>query len=268
MATNFPGAVDDFTFSKPLPTDPRNAPSLAGNVVNLQDAIVATQTRLLSGEIVKVTTTQRDALTPTEGKLVFNTTTGVFNKYVGGSWSAVTLTHSELQGLTSDSHTQYALHSSGTLANRPAAGRAGRRYLATDLDIEFVDNGTSWIEPALVRRVAGQIDSYSEKVQTLASVSSTTSINFNTATIYNITLTQNTSLVFTNVPAGRAVTFVVQIKQDATGGRTLTFPAAVKWQGGLVPPVFSNPNAITLYNFFTLDGGATLLGFQAGFNFS
>ena len=35
-------------------------------------------------------------------------------------------------------------HKSGTLANRPAAAHAGRVYYATDLGLQFIDNGTRW----------------------------------------------------------------------------------------------------------------------------
>lgn len=35
-------------------------------------------------------------------------------------------------------------HKSGTYANRPAAGQAGRIYLATDLQVTFMDDGTDW----------------------------------------------------------------------------------------------------------------------------
>jgi hypothetical protein len=40
MATNFPGALDDFA-PNPTPTDPRNNPSLAGKITDLSDAVEA-----------------------------------------------------------------------------------------------------------------------------------------------------------------------------------------------------------------------------------
>jgi hypothetical protein len=45
--------------------------------------------------------------------------------------------------------------SSGTLASRPAAGKSGRRYLATDVGsfgVEYVDTGVAWIvAPGMVK---------------------------------------------------------------------------------------------------------------------
>jgi hypothetical protein len=42
MPTNYPGSLDSF-LPHPLPTDPRNNPSLAGKVTNLEDAMEAVQ---------------------------------------------------------------------------------------------------------------------------------------------------------------------------------------------------------------------------------
>lgn len=44
MTTTFPGAIDSPT--NPLPGDPRNAPSLSGLITNLQDAVVALETKV------------------------------------------------------------------------------------------------------------------------------------------------------------------------------------------------------------------------------
>lgn len=54
--------------------------------------------------------------------------------------------HGELAGLGNDEHLQYASWSQGTFANRPAAGRAGRTYYATDTGFTYWDTGTSWLE--------------------------------------------------------------------------------------------------------------------------
>lgn len=51
-------------------------------------------------------------------------------------------------GLNGDGSTQSQgvhAHKTGTLANRPAAGKAGRLYYTTDLGVTFLDDGTTWI---------------------------------------------------------------------------------------------------------------------------
>lgn len=53
--------------------------------------------------------------------------------------------HKDLAALADDDHKQYALILQGTLANRPAAGRAGRLYVATDeYNRTYYDDGASW----------------------------------------------------------------------------------------------------------------------------
>lgn len=57
-----------------------------------------------------------------------------------------TAKHGELAGLAGDDHPQYSPWSQGLLAERPAAGRAGRFYYATDTGFTYYDLGTSWAE--------------------------------------------------------------------------------------------------------------------------
>lgn len=61
---------------------------------------------------------------------------------------------------------------------------------------------------------------------------------FNVATSYEavVTLTGNTTLSITNLPSdGKVHYLTLAITQDATGGRTVTWPASVKWPGGTAP---------------------------------
>lgn len=52
--------------------------------------------------------------------------------------------HRHLAGLGDDDHKQYSLIAQNTLANRPAPGRAGRLYLATDEGRLYYDDGAAW----------------------------------------------------------------------------------------------------------------------------
>jgi len=44
---------------------------------------------------------------------------------------------------------------------------------------------------------------------------------------------------------------------------TIAWPSSVKWAGGTAPSAPANGEK-DVYNFFTLDGGTTYYGFQAG----
>lgn len=52
--------------------------------------------------------------------------------------------HAHLAGLGRDDHPQYGLIVQNTLANRPAPGRAGRWFLATDEGRLYYDDGAAW----------------------------------------------------------------------------------------------------------------------------
>lgn len=81
---------------------------------------------------------------------------------------------------------------------------------------------------------------------------------------FRISLNQNiTTLSFANVPTGRVVVFTITWVQDGTGGRTVSFPASVKADGGGAPvQPAAGANAVTVQSFYTDDGGATV--WQAG----
>lgn len=73
---------------------------------------------------------------------------------------------------------------------------------------------------------------------------------------FALTLTANLTLAFVNPPvAGKLATVLLLATQDATGGRTVTWPAAVKWSGGVAPSADTAAGRVNIYSLFTLDGG-------------
>jgi len=58
----------------------------------------------------------------------------------------------------------------------------------------------------------------------------------------------NETLEFTNPPGSCSLTLVVI--QDGTGGRTITWPAGIKWVGGNAPTLTTDANAIDIITFF------------------
>lgn len=83
--------------------------------------------------------------------------------------------------------------------------------------------------------------------------------------VFDITLSANLTLTFTNIPSGdvlRIWTFI--IRQPASGGPyTVTWPAAVQWQastgatGGTAPTLFTTASAVDVFEVTTLDAGTT-----------
>jgi DNA-binding beta-propeller fold protein YncE len=56
---------------------------------------------------------------------------------------------------------------------------------------------------------------------------------------------------------------IYQYSTGSTALATITYPASVKWAGGTAPSAPASGQK-DVYNFFTLDGGTTYYGFQAG----
>lgn len=76
---------------------------------------------------------------------------------------------------------------------------------------------------------------------------------------FTVSLTANvTTWSITNVPANDTTRLVFRLAQDATGGRTVAWPASFKWVGA-APTVSSAANAIDLLELVTFDGGTTWL---------
>jgi hypothetical protein len=76
------------------------------------------------------------------------------------------------------------------------------------------------------------------------------------------TLTGNVTYTFASPQIGGA--YVLRLVQDGTGSRTVTWPAAVKWPGGVAPTLSTAAGAIDLINLY-YDGtnyyGTSALGF-------
>jgi len=104
---------------------------------------------------------------------------------------------------------------------------------------------------------------YGETVVT-ANSSTAYTIDLTTGNVFNITLTGNCAFTFSNPPAsGTAGSFSLRLTQDGTGGRTTTWPAAVRWQGGVAPTLMSRPASVDMFSFLTVNGGTTWYGFHA-----
>lgn len=80
-----------------------------------------------------------------------------------------------------------------------------------------------------------------------------------------VTLTGNCTFTFPTVVAGKS--FSLALKQDATGSRTVTWPAAVRWPGSTAPVLTTTANRTDVISFVSFDG-ATWYGFVGGLNFA
>lgn len=84
------------------------------------------------------------------------------------------------------------------------------------------------------------------------------------ATIVRRMLIGNATLTFPTAAAGAR--FLLELKQDTTGARTVTWPVSVKWPGGAAPTLSVAASRSDFFAFTCTDG-ATWVGAVAGQNY-
>ncbi len=108
---------------------------------------------------------------------------------------------------------------------------------------------------------------YAEGKTTPASAA-TIDLDLTLGNVFDVTLDQATTLTFSNPPAsGKAGSFTLYLRQDGTGGWSITLPATVKWEAGTAPTFSVTANQYDIISFLTIDGGASWDGFLGGANF-
>jgi hypothetical protein len=104
---------------------------------------------------------------------------------------------------------------------------------------------------------------YTEEVAT-ANTSTAYTIDLTGGSVQVLTLTASCTFTFPTATAGRG--FILLLKQDATGSRTATWPAAVKWPSGTAPTITATALKLDKY-VFTADG-TNWYGSSAGQNYT
>ena len=109
--------------------------------------------------------------------------------------------------------------------------------------------------------ISGMIvtDGYTEETAT-ANTSTAYTISLLNGTLQILTLTGNCTFTFPTATAGRS--FMMFLKQDATGSRTVTWPASVKWPSSTAPTITATASKGDKF-VFTADG-TNWLGSVAG----
>jgi len=97
----------------------------------------------------------------------------------------------------------------------------------------------------------------------------TSTIDCALGTVFSHTLTESTTIAFTNPPAsGTAYAMVVKIVQDASAsGFTVTWPVSVVWPASTAPVLTATANATDMFVLLTHDGGTTWYGVTSGLAF-
>ena len=107
---------------------------------------------------------------------------------------------------------------------------------------------------------------YSEQVATPSISANALTLDCTNGNVFSVAHNANiTTLTLSNPPAsGRCGSITLILTQDATGGRTIAFPASVKWPDGAAPTISTTANKENVFVLFTVDGGTTWRGSLAG----
>lgn len=88
-------------------------------------------------------------------------------------------------------------------------------------------------------------------------------VDWNSGNVQSVTLGGNRTLAFTGGQNGGK--YMLILKQDATGGRSVTWPGGVLWPGGTVPTQTTAANKTDVVGF--IYNGANYLGIGSALNF-
>jgi hypothetical protein len=131
------------------------------------------------------------------------------------------------------------LNVSGIVANSAAGALSTIGTTGSGLVVK--ENTPTLISPNLGAATASSINvtgdllakRFKLTMPTATTASATTNIDLSTGNVFTINLGANITTLTTSNPA--VGTYLVKFVQDATGSRTVSFPAAWKWAGGIVP---------------------------------
>lgn len=109
---------------------------------------------------------------------------------------------------------------------------------------------------------------YGEVSVALGNVTGSVDLDMTRGNHFSCTLTGNVTFTFTNpAPTGNLCVLTVEITQDATGSRTVTWPT-VSWPAAVTPTVTSTASKTDIYIFTTRNAGTTWIGTVRGQNYT
>lgn len=105
------------------------------------------------------------------------------------------------------------------------------------------------------------VTNYTETLYT-ANTSTAITVSLTNGTVQQLTLTGNATITMPTATAGKS--FVIMLKQDGTGSRSVTW-STVTWPGGTAPTITGTASKQDIYSFFA--DGTNWYGTTIGQNF-
>ncbi len=98
-------------------------------------------------------------------------------------------------------------------------------------------------------KISGQ---YGARTHDAGNSATAITLNWNNSNTQLVTLTGNATFTLSNPKDGYR--YLLVLKQDATGTRTVTWPAAVKWSGGTAPTITSAAGKVSVVTLIWMAG--------------
>lgn len=112
----------------------------------------------------------------------------------------------------------------------------------------YLRGDSTWSEISSLNNLEIKGHSYADEEIDDGNSSTAETINWTTGNFHKSTMTGNCTYTFT-APTG-PTTLILKLVQDATGSRTATWPATVKWSEGTAPTLTTNANAVDILSFY------------------
>jgi len=127
--------------------------------------------------------------------------------------------------------------------------------------VDDADAAAQRVTIAAVDRANGGL----ETAATNAGATGAVTVNLANGNHHHLTLTGAVTLTLSGATTGFVCSLTLLLTQDATGGRAITWPAAVKWlPGGSAPTFTTTLSTRSIVQMFTIDGGTTWFAALAG----
>jgi hypothetical protein len=195
-----------------------------------------------------------DTLYPTQNAVKSYVDTGLGTKQATIAYTTENVANKSTDGTLASNST--TLYPSQSAVKTYADTKLPSSYLSTDTTLA---SNSDVLIPSQ-KAVKAYIDARSTPAEFSAGSSSTAiTVNFTNGSVQKVTMTGNCTFTLSNPVVGSM--YILKLVQDATGSRTYTWPAAVKWSGGTAPTGSgaNKTDLISLYwdgtNYF---GSATL----------
>ena len=193
-------------------------------------------------------------------------TNGFAGTSSGGATPALTL-QTSITGVLKGNGTALSAATAGTDYLAPPSGTALLKANSGGALANAVA-GTDYVTPTGTETLSGKTltnPTVTNYVETPYSANSSTAITLDLAngTVQIITLTGSATITMPTATSGKS--FIMYLKQDGTGSRTVTW-STVKWAGGTAPTITATASKQDIYSFFA--DGTNWYGVTVGQNYT